>query len=111
MAPHVKRYGADSDAVPRSKSAGLLAGARRRSAYLLGRSSLAGHLLLADLRTLYLAAQANELAWMVLVQSAQAVRDRELLDAAVENHEQATMCAKWVRTRIKETAPQLYATG
>jgi hypothetical protein len=68
-------------------------------------------LLLSDLRKLYLTAQATELAWVILLQATQAVRDPDLLDTATECHQRATMCAKWIRTRIKEAAPQVYAAG
>ena len=41
----------------------------------------------------------------------QAVRDRELLQVASLCHEEAAGRGKWLRTRIKESAPQVLATG
>jgi cell division septum initiation protein DivIVA len=111
LAAHAERYGAGKRTPPRPQSPGLIEEIRHKGSELLGRSTTAGQLLLTDLRELYLVAQANELAWVILLQSGQAVRDRDLLETATECHEHATMCAKWVRTRIKETAPQVYAAG
>ena len=42
---------------------------------------------------------------------AQAVRDRELLQVVSVCHEAAEARGKWLRTRIKESAPQVLATG
>lgn len=61
--------------------------------------------LLDDLRIAYLQAQSNELAWIVLIQTALVARDAALLDTANECHERAVACAAWLRTRIKETVP------
>ena len=68
-------------------------------------------LLLRDLRNLYLGAQEAELAWVILAQVAKAARDRELLDMAITCCEDAEVRGKWLRTRIKESAPQILAAG
>jgi hypothetical protein len=107
LAPSAERYGASIE--PVGESPGLLASVRERGAELLGRSEAAGVLLLRDLRALYLAAQDAEIAWVVLVQGAKAVRDRELIELATGCHEETEISAKWVRTRIKESAPQVLA--
>jgi hypothetical protein len=109
LGPHAHRYGATPRAAPSSQSPGIVEELRHKSAELLGRTKTSGELLMADLRNLYLAAQAAELAWTVLLQSAQAARDRELLQASTAGQEGATICAKWARTKVKETAPQVYA--
>jgi hypothetical protein len=111
LGPHAERYDATRHTPPSPESPGLLEELRHKGSELLGRTKVSGQLLLTDLRKLYLSAQAAELAWTVLVQSAQAVRDRELLHTALAGQERAAMCAKWLRTRIKETAPQVYAAG
>jgi len=111
LAPHAERYGADRRSAPSSESSGIVEEIRHKGSELLGRSKASGQLLLADLRKLYLQAQATEMAWTVLLQSSQAVRDADLIKTAKEGQEQATICAKWIRTRIKETAPQVYATA
>jgi hypothetical protein len=92
-------------------SPGILEALRRRTAGIVGRSEAAGLLLMADLRDLYLTAQHAELAWVVLLQAAKARRDADLIDVVTRCHEQTEMCGKWLRTRIKEAAPQVYAAG
>ena len=111
LGPHAERHGTNRRTAPSSQSPGLLDEVRHKSAELLGRSKTSGQLLLADLRELYLAAQATELAWTILLQATRAVRDSDLLETVTECQEQVATCAKWVRTRIKETAPQAYAAG
>jgi hypothetical protein len=110
LAPSAERYGAGGGGgVP--ESPGVLETVRRRSGELLGRSESSGLLLLKDLRSLYLSAQEAEIAWVILVQAAKAARDRELLDVATSCHQETEACGKWLRTRIKESAPQVLATG
>lgn len=107
LAPHAERHGAKVPAPPAAKSPAPIEGLRRKSAemLMLSRVEPAGRLLLHDLRKTYLHAQGNELAWVILMQTARVVRDAELLDTATECHERAVACASWLRTRIKETAP------
>jgi len=111
LAPFAERYGAKPAPDDVDASPGLLEAARVKSAGLVGRTEAAGLLLMADLRELYLAAQHAELAWVVLLQAAKARRDAGLIDVVTRCHEEAEMCGKWVRTRIKEAAPQVYAAG
>jgi len=108
--PFAERYGARTGEID-AESPGLLESVRHKGAELLGRSTLSGSLLLHDLRELYLAAQETEIAWVMLIQSAQAVRDADLLAAAGPCHAETETCAKWARSRIKELAPQVYAAG
>jgi hypothetical protein len=110
LAPFAQTYGTRSREV-HPDSPGLLETMRHKGAELLGRSSASGALLLRDLRQLYLSAQETEIAWVVLIQTAQAVRDADLLAAAGPCHAETETCAKWVRSRIKEVAPQVFATG
>ncbi|HEY6747805.1 MAG TPA: hypothetical protein VI357_19070 [Mycobacteriales bacterium] len=111
LAPFADRYGASARSDDVAESPGLLETVRRKSGELLGRSESSGLLLLKDLRSLYLAAQEVEIAWVILIQAAKAVRDRELLDAASSCHQEAETRGKWLRTRIKEASPQVLATG
>jgi hypothetical protein len=62
--------------------------------------------LLDDLRDLYLAAHRAELAWVVLEQGAHSARDAGLLTAARQGRDEAERRWRWVRTKIKEAAPQ-----
>ncbi len=111
LAPFVERYGTSSADDRVHESPGPLAALRQKSAELLGRSETSGLLLLRDLRNLYLTAQEAELAWVILGQAAQAVRDRELLHEVTRCREEAEARGKWLRTKIKESAPQVLATG
>lgn len=111
LTPFVERYGARARDEGVAESPSLLETLRHKSAELLGRSELSGVLLLRDLRNLYLTAQEAEIAWVILAQAAQAVRDRELLALVTVCHEEAEARGKWLRTRIKQSAPQVLATG
>jgi hypothetical protein len=111
LAPFGELYGASSADDRIDESPALLETLRHKSAELLGRSESSGVLLLRDLRNLYLTAQEAEIAWVILAQAAQAVRDRELLQQVRLCHEEAEARGKWLRTKIKESAPQILATG
>ncbi|SHF14572.1 hypothetical protein [Streptoalloteichus hindustanus] len=110
LAPFAERYGAPVRE-PHVGSPRLLDALRRKSGELLGHSELAGPLLLRDLCDLSLAAHEVEIAWVILGQVAQAVRDRELLQVVTTCHEDTRMCEKWLRTRIKQVAPQVLVAG
>ena len=103
LAPFAERYGASSADDRVHESPGLLETLRHKSAELLGRSERSGLLLLRDLRNLYVTAQEAELAWLILAQAAQAVRDRDLLQTVTLCHEEAEARGEWLRTRIKES--------
>jgi hypothetical protein len=111
LAPFAERYGASADGGAVPESPGVMEALRRRGSELLGRSEASGLLLLKDLRSLYLSAQEAEIAWVILMQAAKAVRDPELLDAASSCQKAAEARGKWLRTRIKESSPQVLATG
>lgn len=111
LAPFAERYGASPAPDRVDESPGVLETVRHKTGELLGRTELSGLLLLRDLRHLYLASQNAEIAWVILIQAARAVRDRELLTVANACHEEAETRGKWVRTRIKEAAPQVIAAG
>jgi hypothetical protein len=111
LAPFGELYGASPADDRIGESPALLETLRHKSAELLGRSEMSGVLLLRDLRNLYLTAQDAEIAWVILAQAAQAVRDRELLQEVSLCHEEAEARGKWLRTKIKESAPQTLATG
>ena len=110
LAPFAESYGAKSrEADP--ESPGLLESVRHKGAELLGRSPASGTALLHDLLGLYLVAQEAEIAWVVLIQAATALRDADLLAASPACPAETGPSAKWVRSRIKEVAPQVLATG
>ena len=96
---------------PPEPGEGLLAGLRRKGSELTGRQPPAGVLLLRDLRRLYLMAQECEIDWVLVGQGAKAARDRELLETVTECMEQTAVQVKWLKTRIKEAAPQTLTVG
>jgi hypothetical protein len=110
LAPHADRYDAALPS-PGGETPGMLESLRHKTSELLGRAEPTALLLVRDLLDLYQTAQAAEIRWTVLVQVSAAVRDEGLLRAATDGHQQVELCARWLRTRIKETAPQTYATG
>jgi hypothetical protein len=85
----------------------MLAGLRRATAALMGRSSATGLLLLRDLRQLHLAIEEAAMLWLIVGQASQAARDRELLALVEKSREEITHQLMWISTRIKETAPQV----
>lgn len=62
--------------------------------------------LLRDLQDLYTQAAFAELTWTLLRQAAAALRDRELLVTAERCAQQTAAQQAWVRTRLKQAAPQ-----
>jgi hypothetical protein len=109
LEPFTERYDArPPDATVRSP--GVLERVRRGASDAIGRSEAAGLVLVHDMRDLYLGVQDAELAWVLLLQVARAVRDAELVETTSACHEAAAMRGKWLRTRLKESAPQIYAT-
>jgi hypothetical protein len=110
LRPLAERYDTKLDAVD-GDSPTLLERMREKSGELLGRTPASGLLLLRDLRELWLAAQAAEISWLILAQGAQAARDAELLAYATEAHDEAEVRGKWIRTHIKQSAPQVLVAG
>jgi len=111
LVPFAERYGAKPHTDDVAQSSGVMETLREKGAQILGRRESPGLLLLNDLRTLYLGAQQAEINWVILAQAAQAVRDPELLQTANKGRQEAETRGKWLRSRIKETAPQTLATG
>jgi hypothetical protein len=110
LRPHASHYGASDLASPAEESAPIER-ARRMSSELLGKHGDAGALLLEDLRRLYLSAHGAELAWVELHQAARAARDGELEATAKRGCEEAERRWKWIRTKVKESSPQVLVAG
>jgi hypothetical protein len=108
LSPHAERHAGDvpegSDEGPRES---LLAGLRRATAAVVGRSPMSGLLLLRDLRQLHLAIEEAAMLWLIVGQAAQAARDRDLLALVEQCREEITHQLMWITTRVKETAPQV----
>jgi hypothetical protein len=95
LEPFADRYGEDAPDEPDRLHSELFAGTR---------SGPIG--LLRDLHDLYLMAAQCDMAWTLIGQAAQGVRDQELL-AVVRRCERDTATQmKWLRTRMKQAAPQ-----
>ncbi|MFC4493482.1 hypothetical protein ACFPA8_04955 [Streptomyces ovatisporus] len=106
-----RRY--DEELPDRGASDALAAAAdslQQRLAALTGRRPSQGLLLLRDLRELYLKAQPAAVHLTLLKQAAQAVRDRELLDEVAGLDEEIRTQLEWIRTRVREVAPQVLAS-
>jgi hypothetical protein len=95
LAPFVDRYGADADDEPERLHSTLFEGTRSGG---LG--------LLRDLHDLYLMACESEITWTLVAQGAQGARDGELLDVVKRCEAETATQAKWLRTRMKQAAPQ-----
>ena len=95
LAPAVQRYGEDDIEEPERLHAEGLAQAR------------AGEIgLLRDLQDLHVLATLVQTTWTVIVQGAQGLRDRELLEIANAANAETSRQLTWLNTRMKEAAPQ-----
>jgi hypothetical protein len=113
LEPHSLRHGAAERSLdePSQRESDVLERARRLASEMLGKQEVPGLLLFDQLRELYLTTHRAELAWVVLEQGAKAARDAELLAAAQKGREEAERRWKWVRTKVKESSPQLLVAG
>jgi glutamate-1-semialdehyde aminotransferase len=82
---------------------------RRTAAAMVGRSEKAGLLLLRDLRELYVQAQETAIDWTIVRQGALAARDQALDISCVTGMQETERIVRWLKTRIKEGAPQALA--
>jgi len=108
LAAHGERYGVSLD--PEAPDEGLLARVREKGSELTGRRPEPGLLLLHDLRDLQLAAARTSVAWTVLGQGAQAVRDTDLLETVTASHPETIRTMKWTVQKLKEASPQILAS-
>jgi hypothetical protein len=65
-----------------------------------------GIALLRDLHDLWLLATEARICWTLLLQSAQALRDKDLIETCVQNSQQSDRQIAWLETRSKQAAPQ-----
>jgi hypothetical protein len=93
--PFAARYGEDAPGAPDRLHAPPFVGARTGG---LG--------LLRDLHDLYVMACLCEMAWTVVGQAAQGARDDDLGSAVSRCEGETAAQVKWLRTRMKEAAPQ-----
>jgi len=88
----------------------LLAKVRQKSDELLGRHHEASLLLIADLRKVHQDAAGLSLDWEVLAQTAQALKDTELLELTQKCHPQTLRQMRWANAKIKESSAQVMVT-
>ena len=62
--------------------------------------------LLRDLQDLYLMVHACDISWTMVGQAAQGARDLELMEVVTACEGQTNIQIKWLRTRMKQAAPQ-----
>lgn len=65
-----------------------------------------GLALLRDLHDLWLMATEAQIAWTLLGQAAQALRDKDFIQTCEHNNEQTHRQIAWLKTRSKQAAPQ-----
>ena len=95
LAPVVERYGEDDVDEPERLHAAGLAEAREGEVGLL-----------RDLQDLHVLATLVQTTWTVILQGAQGLRDRELLEIAQHCNAETQRQLSWLTTRIKTAAPQ-----
>jgi hypothetical protein len=98
--PFTETYGEETDDEPERLHSELFAGSREGG---LG--------LLRDLQDLYLMASECDIAWTLIGQAAQGLRDEELLDVVEACEGETTGQLRWLRTRMKQAAPQALVVG
>lgn len=102
-------YGLDLDPeAPEDRT--LLAKVRQKGDELLGRHHEASLLLIADLRQIHKDAAGVSLDWEVLAQTAQALKDAELLEVTKKCHPETLRQMRWANAKIKESAAQVMVT-
>lgn len=62
--------------------------------------------LLRDLHDLYLMAAECDICWTIVAQAARGARDRDLLATVTAAQRETEIQLKWLRTRMKQAAPQ-----
>jgi hypothetical protein len=105
-----RAYGLDLDDEPADDSS-VVAKVRQKGDQLLGRHHEASVLLIADLREVHKDAAGVSLDWEVLAQTAQALKDSELLDVATRCHPETLRQMRWANAKIKESSAQVMVTA
>jgi len=95
LQPFAVRYAADAPTEPDRLHSELFTGTRSGG---LG--------LLRDLQDLYLMAAECDIAWTVVGQAAYGARDEELIAVVKGCEGETAIQLKWLRTRMKQAAPQ-----
>ena len=91
----IHKYGQERDREAQRLYSDLFQGPRR-----------GGLALLRDLHDLWLMATEAQIAWTLLAQAAQALRDKDFVQTCERNKEQTHRQISWIETRSKQAAPQ-----
>ena len=91
----IHKYGRERDREPQRLYSDLFQGPRR-----------GGLALLRDLHDLWLMTTEAQIAWTLLGQAAQALRDKDFVQTCEHNKEQTHRQTSWLETRSKQAAPQ-----
>ena len=89
-----------------SAPSSIVSWARQRAAEMIGRRHEPALLLIAHLRDVHLAAAGVSLQWEVLAQTAQALKDADLLGVAQRCHPQTLRQMRWANAKVKELSAQ-----
>jgi hypothetical protein len=95
LQPFVERYGEDAPEEPDRLHSEIFQGHREGG---LG--------LLRDLQDVYLMATECDITWTLVGQAAQGARDTELLDVVNRCEGETAIQIQWLKTRMKQAAPQ-----
>jgi hypothetical protein len=95
LEPFASRYGEDAPEQPDRLHSELFSGTRSGG---LG--------LLRDLHDLYLMATECDITWTLVGQAAQGARDTDLLAVVQDCEGETATQLKWLKTRMKQAAPQ-----
>jgi hypothetical protein len=95
LQPFVERYGEEKPEEP-----------ERLYHELFDDTRSGGLGLLRDMQDLYLMANACDISWSMIGQAAQGIRDRQLLEVVNACEKQTATQIKWLKTRMKQAAPQ-----
>ena len=91
----IHKYGQERDREPQRLYSDLFQGPRR-----------GGLALLRDLHDLWLMTTEAQIAWTLLGQAAQALRDKDFVQTCEDNKMQTHRQIAWLETRSKQAAPQ-----
>lgn len=95
LQPFAERYGEEAHDEPERLHSEIFRGTRQ-----------GGFGLLRDLHDLYLMAAECDISWTLVGQAAKGARDDGLLDVVDRSEAETATQMKWLRTRMKQAAPQ-----
>ena len=111
LRPFVDMYEAHAVDVEDETTPGFVDTLRQAGGAMVGHIPASGLMLVKDLRDAYVAAHRADICWIVLQQAAKAARDSELVAVTGVCQEEVEQTWKWLRTRIKEGAPEALASS